>query len=93
MAEAIDNARADQFWKNADECRQLAGQSTSPDHKERWLKIADDWLRLADALEANDLTLVQDLGTPQTLNVRLGKAPQGLMAVSNRYLHVSHDQA
>ena len=67
MAEAIDIARADQFRKSADECRELAGQSTSPEHKERWLKIADDWLRLAEAVEANDLTLVQDLATQQSL--------------------------
>ena len=61
----MDAARVEQFLANAAECRRLAEQASSPEYKERWLKIADDWVRLAEATEADDLTLVQDLATRQ----------------------------
>jgi hypothetical protein len=43
---------ADEFRKNADECRQQAESAINPLDKERWLKIAEHWLQMAQ--EADD---------------------------------------
>jgi hypothetical protein len=40
-------SRADEFRKNADECRQQAAKAFNPLDKERWLKIAEHWLLMA----------------------------------------------
>jgi hypothetical protein len=45
-------SRADEFRKNADECRRQAELSLNPLDKERWLKIAEHWLQMAQ--EADD---------------------------------------
>ena len=39
--------RVSDFRKHAEECRQLAGQSTSPDIREQLLKLAETWDELA----------------------------------------------
>jgi hypothetical protein len=49
-------SRADEFRKNADECRQQAAKSIGPLDKERWLKVAEQWLQMAQ----------QETGTPDT---------------------------
>ncbi len=36
------------YRKEAEDCRQMAANAISPLDKEAWLKIAGDWLRLAD---------------------------------------------
>ena len=40
-------SRADEFRRNADECRQQATKAINPLDKERWLKIAEHWLQMA----------------------------------------------
>ena len=41
--------RADEYRKNGDECRQQAERSRDPLDKECWLKIAQDWVKMAEA--------------------------------------------
>jgi hypothetical protein len=45
-------SRADEFRKNADECRQKAAKAFNPLDKERWLKIAEHWLLMAQEADA-----------------------------------------
>jgi hypothetical protein len=40
-------SRAETYRENADECRQQAERSINPADKERWLKIAEYWLKMA----------------------------------------------
>jgi hypothetical protein len=40
-------SRADEFRRNADECRLPAERSLNLLDKERWLKIAEHWLQTA----------------------------------------------
>jgi hypothetical protein len=42
----------DRFRIQAEECRQLAEQSTNSVDREAWLKLADDWITLAQDIEA-----------------------------------------
>jgi hypothetical protein len=37
----------DEFRKQAEECRQLAGTAIKPVDKAFWLRLAEDWLKLA----------------------------------------------
>ena len=41
--------RAKIYRQNADDCRAQAARD--PTEKEAWLKLADEWLRLADSLD------------------------------------------
>lgn len=43
---------ADEFLKQAEEYRQLAERTISPLDKEAWLRLADEWTRLAREAEA-----------------------------------------
>jgi len=38
---------SDEYRKFAEECRQQAEKSSRPDDREMWLKLAQQWLRLA----------------------------------------------
>jgi hypothetical protein len=38
---------ADRFRKQADECREQAAKAISPLDKEAWLRVAEEWLKLA----------------------------------------------
>jgi hypothetical protein len=38
----------ERYRKQAEDCRQMATMAISPLDKEAWLKLAGDWLRLAD---------------------------------------------
>ena len=49
-------SRADEFRKNANECRQQAAKAFNPLDKERWLKIAEHWLRMAQEADAPPIT-------------------------------------
>jgi cold shock CspA family protein len=40
-------SRADVYRRNADDCRQQAERCLNPLDKERWLKVAEDWMKLA----------------------------------------------
>jgi hypothetical protein len=41
------SADADRFRKQAEECRQLAATALNALDKAFWLKLAEDWLKLA----------------------------------------------
>ncbi len=45
--------REDEFRRNADECRQQAERAINPLDKERWLKIAEHWLKMAQEAESD----------------------------------------
>ena len=38
----------ERYRKQAEDCRQMAAKAVRPLDKEAWLKLAGDWLRLAD---------------------------------------------
>ena len=40
---------ADDFSKNAAECREQANKAADPGHKAQWVQLADAWLRMAEA--------------------------------------------
>jgi uncharacterized alpha-E superfamily protein len=40
--------RADSFRQNAEQCRRLAQDSRDPVQKETWLKLAEEWTKMAD---------------------------------------------
>jgi hypothetical protein len=42
---------AERFRKEAEECRRLAERSVSQPDKESWLRLASDWIKLAEAAE------------------------------------------
>jgi hypothetical protein len=42
---------AERFRKKAEECRDLAEKAMSPLDKEAWLRLAEDWLKLAREAE------------------------------------------
>jgi hypothetical protein len=39
------------FRSEAKECRRLAEQATSPIDKQAWLRLAEDWIKLAEETE------------------------------------------
>jgi hypothetical protein len=43
----MPNGRIIDYRKRADECRQRAEASTDAIDKDRWLKFAEQWLKLA----------------------------------------------
>ena len=43
---------AERFRKEAEECRELAEKAISQFDKEAWLRLAADWIKLAQATEA-----------------------------------------
>jgi hypothetical protein len=45
------SSRADEFRKNADECRQQAARSKLADDRERWLRVAQHFLQMAREAE------------------------------------------
>jgi uncharacterized tellurite resistance protein B-like protein len=57
-------SRAEEFRKNADECSQQAAKSRNHLDKERWLKIAEHWLQMAQ--EAGAAEAGPCLGRPRT---------------------------
>jgi hypothetical protein len=42
---------ADRFRKQADEAREQAAKSVSPLDKGAWLRVAEEWLKLAVSIE------------------------------------------
>ena len=43
---------AARFRKQADECREQAERAINPLDKERWLRLAGDWTKMAQDAEA-----------------------------------------
>jgi hypothetical protein len=46
-------SRADRCRKNAEDCRYQAGKSPKATDKASWLKMAEDWLKLAESIDAS----------------------------------------
>ena len=42
---------ADQYRQEAEECRKLAESAVSEPDKEAWLRLAADWMKLAESAE------------------------------------------
>jgi hypothetical protein len=42
---------ADQYRQEAEECRKLAESAVSRPDKEAWLRLAADWVKLAESAE------------------------------------------
>jgi hypothetical protein len=42
---------AARFRKQADECREQAAKAVSPLDKESWLRVAEEWIKLAMSVE------------------------------------------
>jgi hypothetical protein len=45
---------ADRYRKQAEDARQMAAKSVSPLDKATWLRIAEDWLRLAQDVDTRE---------------------------------------
>jgi hypothetical protein len=45
---AMSETDADRFRQEAEECRRFAERSASPLDKEAWLRLAGDWIKLAE---------------------------------------------
>ena len=41
----------DRFRKQAEDCRQQAAKAVSPLDKEAWLRVAEEWIKLAMSVE------------------------------------------
>jgi hypothetical protein len=39
------------FRKQAEECREQAAKAVSPLDKEAWLRVAEEWLKLAQTID------------------------------------------
>ena len=46
-----DLTDVERFRSQAKECRRLAERTTSPIDKEAWLRLAEDWIKLAEKTE------------------------------------------
>jgi hypothetical protein len=47
----MSEADAAKYRKQAEECRQQAAKAVSPVDKEAWLRVAEEWLKLATSAE------------------------------------------
>ncbi len=47
VAPSMPDIEQDKFRREAQECRQNAKQARSPVDREAWLRLAEDWLKLA----------------------------------------------
>jgi hypothetical protein len=43
---------AERYRKNTEVCRHRAAQALKPEDKARWLKISEDWQKLAEEVDA-----------------------------------------
>jgi hypothetical protein len=50
----MPNDDAARFRQQAEEARDYAGRAFSPLDKEAWLRVAEDWLKLALSAEERD---------------------------------------
>ena len=42
---------AEKYYKEAEDCRQLAEKAANPQDKEAWVRLAEDWQKLAQEAE------------------------------------------
>jgi hypothetical protein len=47
----MSDHEAAKFRQQADECREQAAKAISPLDKEAWLRVAEEWLRLATSAD------------------------------------------
>jgi hypothetical protein len=47
-------SQADEFRQNAVECQEQAGTSINPLDRQHWLKLAEQWLKLAEAIDQTE---------------------------------------
>jgi hypothetical protein len=47
----MSESEADRFRKRAEECRRLAEAAVSALDRETWLRVADEWLKLAQSID------------------------------------------
>jgi hypothetical protein len=47
----MSDQEAARFRKQAEECREQAAKAISPLDKEAWLRVAEEWLKLAMTVE------------------------------------------
>jgi hypothetical protein len=47
----MPNHEAARFRQQAEDCRQQAAKTVSPLDKEAWLRVAEEWLKLAVSVE------------------------------------------
>jgi hypothetical protein len=47
--------RSDEFRLNAVECQEQAAKLIDPPDRQHWLKLAEHWRKLADAIDENEL--------------------------------------
>jgi len=47
----MSDDNATRFRKQAEECREQAAKAVSPLDKEAWLRVAEEWLKLALSTE------------------------------------------
>jgi hypothetical protein len=50
-SDEMPDADADRFRKQAEQARQHAIKANSPLDKEAWLKLSEEWLKLAQSIE------------------------------------------
>jgi hypothetical protein len=49
----MSNNDATRYHEEAEQCRKLAEQARTPSDKEAWLRLAGDWLKLANAMDGS----------------------------------------
>jgi hypothetical protein len=47
----MSEVEADRYRKQAEECRLQAEKAVSPLDKEAWLRVARDWIKLAQSID------------------------------------------
>jgi hypothetical protein len=47
MSGTMPDIEGDKFRREAEECRQNTEQATNPIDREAWLRLAEDWMKLA----------------------------------------------
>jgi hypothetical protein len=52
---AMSGDDSDRFRVEAEECRKLAEGAKKPADKEAWLRLAADWIKLAEGIEEDQL--------------------------------------
>ena len=49
---AMSDDYAARFRKQAEECREQAAKAVNPIDKEAWLRLAEEWLKMASSVDA-----------------------------------------
>jgi hypothetical protein len=99
LAMPVDDA--DRFRKQAKECRQQAEKAISPLDEEAWLRVAGEWIKLAQSAEGPGVrshAVVPESGTEPTSDPRRLKYCMGkkqiiaeLRAMAAKYRGLAHN--